>query len=580
MTIRGSTRTLLALLFALVLAACGNDDNNTNEPPTAEDPSPPPGSEPDAEVSYRLGSWDANGFKEGRLSIPLETLTSGGETRIRAEVVNHNDVPYSSPVEVHFTSACTENDTADMESMVTAYGGWAEARYQAKGCNSTDKIIATATIDDKEISASGEIVVKSAEPRTIQFVSATPEVIAPQGLGTESRPEYSKFIFRVLDKAGNPLAHADVSFSLDANADDLILYPASVRSGPDGLVETTVWSGPVIRSAVVSATLNATGASNQSSAIKVGAGLPDQDSFSISADNYNPEGWDYDGVPVDITVRFSDHDRNSAPDGTLVTFKASGGSIDLAGQACQTVDGACTVRWISQNPRPDNGRVIILAYALGEESFEDLDGDRLFGLGEQHHDLPEAFLDLNESGRWDEGEPFIDFDGNGEYSHGDGIYNGSRCATEDACDPDAPQKIHIFDNITLVMSGSTAYIYHPSDVTHPVPENGERITGGTIALSCDPQPVSFTIADINKQTLPAETTIRAMTTYGNITSEQSWSVRSNNASEPQQYYWLMEGEETPGKGLFSIVTTTPKGDVTRYYFTAEQTEACTEDDEG
>jgi hypothetical protein len=89
-------------------------------------------------------------------------------------------------------------------------------------------------------------------------------------------------------------------------------------------------------------------------------------------------------VNVAVTARLSDHFHNPVPDGTAVYFTTNGGAIQ---PSCTTVGGACTVNWISQNPRPQNGpisllgRPTILVYAIGEESFVDANGNGVADAG-------------------------------------------------------------------------------------------------------------------------------------------------------------------------------------------------------
>ena len=104
------------------------------------------------------------------------------------------------------------------------------------------------------------------------------------------------------------------------------------------------------------------------------------------------------------------------------------------------------------NPCPDDlnifhgGRSTVLVTTIGEESFDDENGNGLWDLGEAHADLPEAFVDHNENGVYDgnsdctvdetpEGrtcasgleETYVDFNENGKYDDGNNIYNGTLC---------------------------------------------------------------------------------------------------------------------------------------------------------
>ncbi|WP_162277367.1 hypothetical protein [Rhodoferax koreensis] len=64
--------------------------------------------------------------------------------------------------------------------------------------------------------------------------------------------------------------------------------------------------------------------------------------------------------------------------------------------------------YTSQGTRPSNGRVAILAYLDGEESFVDLNGDNIWQSGETFYDAGKAYIDENEDGAWTSGEQIID----------------------------------------------------------------------------------------------------------------------------------------------------------------------------
>ncbi|MFW8341613.1 hypothetical protein ACOICY_29205, partial [Klebsiella pneumoniae] len=67
--------------------------------------------------------------------------------------------------------------------------------------------------------------------------------------------------------------------------------------------------------------------SSQSSVLVISTGKPDQDSFSLSAETLNAEGWDVDGTAVKVTARLADAFNNPVPDGTAVYFTTEGGAI-------------------------------------------------------------------------------------------------------------------------------------------------------------------------------------------------------------------------------------------------------------
>ena len=172
-----------------------------------------------------------------------------------------------------------------------------------------------------------------------------------------------------------------------------------------------------------------------------------------------------DGETTTITVRLADHFGNPVPDRTAVNLITEGGSIGSLGLgSCLTVEGACTATLTSQQLRPTNGRLNILAYAVGEESFTDLDGDgyaskvnradgtsELFDANGFATDIPEAFLDSNENGIRDATETFIDFNRNAAYDAPDGNYNGVLCnesapGTSSTGTCSAQKSLHVFRN--------------------------------------------------------------------------------------------------------------------------------------
>jgi hypothetical protein len=122
-------------------------------------------------------------------------------------------------------------------------------------------------------------------------------------------------------------------------------------------------------------------------------------------------------------------------------------------------------------------RSTILVSAIGEESFIDTNGNGLFDIGEAFGDLGEAFLDNNENGTFDGDslctptdtdqagrdcasgleETFVDFDSDGNYTPGNGIYNGSLCPDSLASLPSPPctdELLSVRGDLVIVMSDS------------------------------------------------------------------------------------------------------------------------------
>lgn len=94
-------------------------------------------------------------------------------------------------------------------------------------------------------------------------------------------------------------------------------------------------------------------------------------------------------------MSLADRQGNPVPDGTAVNFVTEGGV--MIPPTCVTGavpgDSQCTVNIRSQNPRPTDGLVSILAYSAGEEDFVDANFNNLFDCGESFTDLVTAYRD-------------------------------------------------------------------------------------------------------------------------------------------------------------------------------------------
>ncbi len=403
------------------------------------------------------------------------------------------------------------------------------------GCAGTDTI--TASVGGGLGTSSASLIVTAPTSGSIQFVSASPSLINLKGTGgTES----SLVVFKVLDQGGNPISGKTVTFNIDANATaggvTLTPTPSTAISDSSGLVQTIVNAGVVSTPVRVSAaTTGAAGVTlnSTSNLLTITTGIPDQDSFSLSATKYNFSGWNIDGDTTVITARLSDHFNNPVPDGTPVNFTTEGGSIIAT---CSTVAGACSSTLTSQNPRPINGRATVLAYAVGEESFTDLNGNGWADLAPASEmkdangvptDLAEAFVDYNENGTRDAAsEPFIDFNNDAVFSAADAKYSGVLCDNINALRSSAGT---CATNKTVHVRGSTVIAFSSSDATVSI--NGGATIGlnpcvaGGLGLSID---VTVTVVDINGNAMPAGTTVEITTDNGIIVSGGSYIVPSTN----------------------------------------------------
>ena len=383
-------------------------------------------------------------------------LSAGGTAAITAVIVDGSNLPFGTPVDVQFTSTCASATPplAFIDNVKTTIDGVAEATYRADGCTA-DTVTATVDTSGIALVSTVSLDIAQADAASIEFLEATPETIVLRGTGGSGRSETSVVRFRVRDTSGNPSPNRQVDFSLTTEVGGLQLSTTTASTDADGIAQVTVQSGAVSTVVRVKATLPSNISINTlSDQLVVSTGLPDQNSFSLSAETLNVEAWSIDGVQVPVTIRVADHFNNPVPDGTAVNFTTEGGAIE---SQCTTVDGACSVNWTSQASRPVGlslfehnllfcdedgdptngsmaspdpgepclapprsaqlsgvngrralfkggmgapygGRVTILATAVGEESFNDANGNGLYDEDESFTDLTEAFRDDNEDG--------------------------------------------------------------------------------------------------------------------------------------------------------------------------------------
>ncbi|MEJ2406775.1 MAG: hypothetical protein P8171_21255, partial [Candidatus Thiodiazotropha sp.] len=442
----GLVRFLTSFFLMFVLAACGGgnaetpwDSTTTNDPTTT--------------ASYTLGNGAGSNFDSGNLRVSVTSLSAGGMTSVIVTVADSDGNLYPDDLDIIFSSQCVVNGQATIESPVTATAGMATTTYEAQGCTGSDEITAYATIDGVTVTASGNVTVAASALGSMQFVSAEPANIGLKGFGLV---ETSDVTFRVLDTNSNPVSGQLVNFALNTAVGGITLINSSATSDVDGLVTATVNSGTIPTSVRITATLVANPAiSTQSDGVTISTGISDQNSFSLALTNHAPEAWNTDGKKVTASVYAADHFNNPVPDGTAIYFTTEGGQIE---PQCLTSGGGCSVTWSSSNPRPDNGRVTILATMLGEESFIDsVPSNGYMDDGETYDDLGEAYRDDDENGYFTPFvDEFVDYNADGQYTLADGEYNGILCTKSSVCSDE--KNIHVRRSQILVMARSNLEI--------------------------------------------------------------------------------------------------------------------------
>ena len=614
-----------------------------------------------AEVTISL----ENGLADG------EVLSAGATTVIRVSIFDVDGGLYLPPLNVEFTSNCAVSTPPDavLDSSVTSVGGIATATYRASGCAPEDTVTVTVITGGDAITGNIVVPVSAAQIGSIEFVDVSSPIITLSGTGGQNRTETSTVQFRVMDENGNPAPQKEVTFELSTEVGGISISPTVAQSNNDGLVQTVVRSGTVpgvvrVLAYVTPEDSDPNAQDNRISAVSdiltISTGLPDNNSFTLSAAPLNPEGLLIDDETSTITVALADHFNNPVPDGTAVFFTTEGGAI---GASCTTTDGRCNVEWSSQNPRPFaqdgggrynntiarcdrffdpnalapcsagmvhpdghpqagqiwqplGGRATVLAFAIGEESFTDLNSNGVFDAGEfySRYDLSEAFIDHNENGSYDgiscddasdpcnptnsdggEFEEYFDFNFNGQFDGPDGKYNGYLCTTAAQASGHCTwESLHVRRNMEMVMSGSTAYMRVVTglnggscDPFRPLQSEGDNTIRLNLETShmnfeCDINSVDLSvvnnassvdvgvgainltvrIADIFNNPMPAGTTVNITSNNGELSGNLSTTVGNTNSMVPLAMHFTLarEGEGNQRTvGTLTITVTTPSG---------------------
>ncbi|MFO1378141.1 MAG: hypothetical protein U1F14_14180 [Steroidobacteraceae bacterium] len=545
---------VLASLLLVTLAGCGGSGNSGEGPFNTPGGGGGGGGAGGTTVA-RMGNNTGSSFQEGVMAVSSARISAGGSTSLTVSIVSTSaNTLFTDSVSVGFSSTCSATGRATITSPVTTTTGIATATYVATGCSGDDVITATAVATGLQLQATGTVNVAPASVGSIEFVSATPTNISLQGTGGVNRSETSTVVFRVVDSTGGSVADSDVDFSLNTSVGGITFSPQSARSDANGRVQTVVQAGTVATTVRVTARVRSTQISTQSNQLTITTGIPDSDSLSLAVEKSNVESWAIDGVVVPVTVRLADRFNNPVPDGTAVTFTTEGGRID--GQ-CLTAttsseSGVCSVNWVSSEPRPANGRVTIIATAIGEESFSDTNGNGALDAGENFVDEGEPFRDDNEDGVYQAGvESFYDFNNNGLRDSPDSLFNGVLCRDTARCDA-TKASAGIGRRHLIIMSDGNAAQFSSAPASIDV-------------SATSPQNVDITVRDLNGNPMPVGTTVSASTSNGSVGPRTTYTVPNTTAAAGSSingvtlFRFSVSHDTTSSDGTLSITVKSPGG---------------------
>ena len=353
------------------------------------------------------------------VSVAPASVQKGQSVNVSVDVIINGVAAASNSVAVAFSTACGVVSPAS--ALVNA-AGRASAVIQT---NSTGSCAVDAFASG--ITTAPAPYTVTVPPTTgLQFVSSSPNLIYQAG---SAGVNTSIVTFKVIDSLASGVQGVAVNASL-TNTDGGINFcgsPATGLSSVDGTVTFSICAGTLPATVQVRAELaTAPTVFTNSNLLTVQTGLPTQRFFDISASQFNFYAGGYftskfNGNSTSISVFAADRQGNPVPNGTKIIFVSEGGQINSAGvSSCLIATGRCSVDLIGQDYRPLGssapggdprpGRVTVLAYADGEESFVDANfnnrydkaGDIVNGVrvtpDELFEDLGTLYMDKDESG--------------------------------------------------------------------------------------------------------------------------------------------------------------------------------------
>lgn len=327
----------------------------------------------------------------------VTSLGAYGQTGLTVDLAGTSP---SAPVTVTLSSACVTGNHATLTpTSVTTSTGRATFTLRDNGCGSfqaTDSL--RATVSGSAASRDLSLPVVAPTVASVTFADASPATIYLKGSGAV---ENSNVSFKIVDANGNGVPNQSVNLTATTWAGGITLdgvtnQSITKTSDSTGTVIVRVNSGTVPTPVRVRAALtNNANIQAVSNLLSIAVGLPSQLNFSMSQGTKNIEGGEYDNTPNTYTLTVSDRMGNPVPDGTAVNFIAEAGQVNASVQTSRNAAGiaTATANFSSAQPKPADGRVTVTAYALGEESFIDQNGNNVYDAGEPFQDLGDIYVD-------------------------------------------------------------------------------------------------------------------------------------------------------------------------------------------
>ncbi len=483
------------------------------------------------------------------------TVTVNGNSSIEVTVLDTDGNNIADGTVVTFS--LSDSSLGTIASQATTVSGVAKATFTASSTSGTVTITATAG----GVSGTVTVTIQGADAGSIEFYSASPQVIGLKGSG---QTETSTVTFLVKDVNGNAVTDGTaVTFTMKGPNGGEYLDPETT-STVDGKAVTILHSGTVAGPVTIVASVEVDGTtlSTSSFPLSIGGGVPTARSFTLASDVFNLPGLAYADRQANISVYIADRFGNyNVLEGTSVSFYAEAGAIDRNVNVDST--GTGTVVFRTQNPmpadvaaeadetslqtlvngtwgistanNPRDGWVNILATVMGEESFVDANANGIYDPGESFEDLGEPFIDLNDNGVRDDGtgsdplEIYIDANGNGQYDGPNGCWDGPDPASTYTCAGREDSKM-LYKTLNVMFTGEPVnFAVTPTSFT--------ILDGGM-------QSFSVIIADENLNRPSPGTTISVSADGGKLSAYPPTPVEDGLTSSPVMFTFTLSDNDS------------------------------------
>ncbi|WP_339663002.1 hypothetical protein [uncultured Psychrobacter sp.] len=365
-------------------------------------------------------SVQATNVSLSALTVENSKLNAGGQTSVSLKVTDTSGTSING-VLVNLSTNCGQlpaQATSDENGMVA---------FVYKAIN-TDNTLCSGNVrvsaSTGNLTQSSNITVEAPEATSIIY-TANEITLGIQGSGSSATGEVEFTVF----SNRTPLRNAEVILSLEKSPFGTTFGQLGnnkdfrARTDENGVVSVNLYPGTTPGPVEIKAILGSDSRINAlSKGISIASSRVTQDGISLSFGK-NVLDWSLDGDKTPVTARLVDRNGNAVPDGTVVNFTTEGGKVSPA--SCSTTDGECSVTFSTQNPRPGDGRVSLLAVAEGEKSYIDLNENNAWDkceiISEENgvkiyetpspttcdtlvHNIGDTFRDDNESGKFEIGE--------------------------------------------------------------------------------------------------------------------------------------------------------------------------------